>query len=886
MFKKVLSFIIAISMALAVAVTAFPGISYAEPGDETAEEFPEKYDLRNVDGKSYVTPVRSQAPFGTCWSFATIAAVESSILAAGLTGADGRPANPQTLDLSEKQLAWFSATPIHDPSSPQNGEGQYVADFIDESSLIAFFDRGGNAALSTHALAQGIGPEHESAAPLLAYHGKNSVVDYEWLSGSSVPQKFSYSTDDDWTIPDEYRFSGSYSLREARFLTGEILQDENGFYVYNEAATEAIKKELMQHRAVQVSFYADTSMPGQDSDAQYLSENWAHYTYMPIGTNHAVTIVGWDDNYSKDNFIQGSVEVELKDGTKLTIDKAPPADGAWLVKNSWGSAESRFPGRGAGTWGIENEKGENTGYFWLSYYDQTLSNAVSYIIEEKDSSIDVVDQYDFLPISEPVYAESDTEVKTANMFTALHSEVLEQVSIYTVDPNIEVTYEIYLLHPYANTPEEGIKIAQLTKTYEYAGFHKEDISDFDILFDTSGSGRNELIITRWQQYSVVVTQKNPEGKYVWNFNTGVFSEGGGLFSFKGIVNQLESWIMKEGSWDDYYGCDGLKQETADALFSKFPEYSYENLTFDNFPIKAYCRTLDNDLGLEITGSTYLYYHTPGRDSSNLRISIHAPENTVQAIPEDDITWGILDDGKAYFSIEPGTRPSRAVLTALDGDGVHSYIYATVKGVGTFVNVAAVFKLTIVGAVFMDDFEATGGAPVYEYTGEEIKPGVSPVCNNYNLIENEDFTVSYEDNIKCGVAMVSVTGISDKLVEGSGASEAFAIVPTKCEIENIKTGSGSLTVTVKDLSEEGLTGYRVQYRAEGEEEWQEVLSPENNITIKGLKNGTNYEVKASGYILIENAPWWYDPMQYGAESDIMTATVGGNSGGGTGCFSLS
>ena len=49
-----------------------------------------KFDLRNVNGKCYSTPVRSQAPFGTCWSFATIAAIESSILGAGLNGADGK----------------------------------------------------------------------------------------------------------------------------------------------------------------------------------------------------------------------------------------------------------------------------------------------------------------------------------------------------------------------------------------------------------------------------------------------------------------------------------------------------------------------------------------------------------------------------------------------------------------------------------------------------------------------------------------------------------------------------------------------------------------------------------------------------------------------------
>ncbi|MBQ3935621.1 MAG: hypothetical protein II722_01060, partial [Ruminococcus sp.] len=115
----------------------------------------QKFDLRDVNGKSYSTPVRSQAPFGTCWSFATVAAIESSILGAGLNGADGKPAAADTLNLSEKQLAWFSARALNDPSSPQNGEGQFVPDFMNNTeSLTEFMNRGGNAMFSTCALAQ------------------------------------------------------------------------------------------------------------------------------------------------------------------------------------------------------------------------------------------------------------------------------------------------------------------------------------------------------------------------------------------------------------------------------------------------------------------------------------------------------------------------------------------------------------------------------------------------------------------------------------------------------------------------------------------------------------------------------------------------------------
>ena len=63
--------------------SAFEDKKNVTPDDgnyDVGTDFPETFDLRDLNGKNYVTPVRSQGLFGTCWAFGTCAAAETSVL--------------------------------------------------------------------------------------------------------------------------------------------------------------------------------------------------------------------------------------------------------------------------------------------------------------------------------------------------------------------------------------------------------------------------------------------------------------------------------------------------------------------------------------------------------------------------------------------------------------------------------------------------------------------------------------------------------------------------------------------------------------------------------------------------------------------------------------
>jgi hypothetical protein len=221
--------------------------------------------------------------------------------------------------------------------------------------------------------------------------------------------------------------------------------------------------------------------------------------------NHGVTIVGYDDNYSKNNF-----------ATK------PEGDGAFYVKNSWGNS-----------WGDD-------GYFWLSYYDKTIENPVYFdMVKYNDQKSDVNYSYDTLPIY-PLGFTMSADEWMANVFTLKTDTELNSVQVYANNPG--VTYNIYLYkNPKSSNPTSGSIIDINSGTATYKQFKSTYAGYFTVALDKKN------ILEKGDKIAVVVQAKEPNASY---FSIPI--EGSALGTENLVQERGVSFVKQFGtnSWYD------------------------------------------------------------------------------------------------------------------------------------------------------------------------------------------------------------------------------------------------------------------------------------------------------------------------------------------------
>ncbi len=270
---------------------------------------------------------------------------------------------------------------------------------------------------------------------------------------------------------------------EAAFHVQEI-------QVLPEKNYEEIKRAVFLYGGVQSSLY--TSMVTGQDDTRYYNKEKGAYCYRGTARpNHDVVIIGWDDNYPKENFVQ-----------------PPEENGAFICANSWGG-----------------EFGEE-GYFYVSYFDSNIGiHNILYSGAEETENYDSIYQSDLCGwVGQLGYGKDNAYF--ANVYTAKSQEELLAVGFYATGP--DTSYDIFTVTDVDGSAQFGRRRLAASGKVENAGFYTIPL-------------RRTVEVSEGERFAVIVRITTPDSVHpvAIEYNspdkelTADLSDGEGYISFRG-----------------------------------------------------------------------------------------------------------------------------------------------------------------------------------------------------------------------------------------------------------------------------------------------------------------------------------------------------------------
>lgn len=300
-----------------------------------------------------------------------------------------------------------------------------------------------------------------------------------------------------------------YGVTSVRYLT----KDE----------PDVIKRCVMDYGGVYVSYGHNGSFLSADKTAYFMPPDFSG-SY----SGHSIELVGWDDNYPRENFNPNNA--------------LPQNNGAWLLKNSWGN---------------NNELG---GYFWVSYEDKYLL-AGNYKPTYCLTGLEKLDGTKKL-LQNEIYGATYE-------FRYIESKALTYMNRFTLDPDYDVidkvifkteskgaAYSIYFVPDTAESTPDSDQ-SRWTKLYDgtvdYSGYLCADIDDY---LCTAQTGSIAITIDASQ------TDNNSSiGVCEW------LQSSGGNFIFINSSERGQSYLAQNGSVQDLM--DYYKEKENDDIGGTF-----------------------------------------------------------------------------------------------------------------------------------------------------------------------------------------------------------------------------------------------------------------------------------------------------------------------------
>jgi len=204
-------------------------------------------------------------------------------------------------------------------------------------------------------------------------------------------------------------------------------------------SADVLKSYIQTYGPIYAAMYAGNRDAWYTEFQRYNGSYTLYYSGAGV-PNHAVLIVGWDDDLSHAG-----------------------GKGAWIVKNSWGTA-----------WGGACGYGSERGYFTIAYGSAQIGSYSSFLYQWQDS--DPTRQ--LLYYDEAGYTGSlGYGGKTAwglCKFVASQDCSVERIEFWTLDATTDV--DLYVYDTFSGTAPSALLASNLNNAFDLAGYHSVSLA--------------------------------------------------------------------------------------------------------------------------------------------------------------------------------------------------------------------------------------------------------------------------------------------------------------------------------------------------------------------------------------------------------------------------
>ena len=431
--------------------------------------------------------VEHQGSTTECWAFATLKSMESNIaIENGLTDIP---------NFSERHADYATSRTFLDGIN-ENGFNRELGNGGLPISALAYLTNGQGAVLEEEMPFE----DNEEKINLTEIDKPvdTVVTDYQILP----------------SIYKKYEIDGNGNTKSVSYF------DVNG-NEYSKEEVNALRDIIKEHL---VKYGAIATMTAGNYSQYYNNQKnpFAATAYncndSSLIRDHAITIVGWDDNYSRDNFAEGA---------------KPSEDGAYIVLNSYGT-----------------ESFDN-GYMYISYEDAIIENEMYGIQSTSKVDYDNIYQYDYYGGIYQVGTQSTKSGSYGVVYNKDNSEdeVLNSVGVTLAD---YAAFEVYV-NPNGSSfrNENLIKVGESDGVLA-PGYHRIDITPVEL---------------KEGDFSIVVKQTSEGEAFYFEVEASV---PGTAYEFADSENR--SYISLDGyNWVNLssLSISGIDMDTADVCIKAF-----------------------------------------------------------------------------------------------------------------------------------------------------------------------------------------------------------------------------------------------------------------------------------------------------------------------------